>query len=188
METAKFEITGKRPLMMHSTAGMKAPSVGKATKRAIPTPEEEAKLSAYILPSGQLYLKAEAFRASLRDASSGFKMEKLTLKRVFAASVFFPQEDNGECPLVDPKSGKPIEKYAIDTRRAVVQGQGVMRSRARVDAWRTLLRVEYDETIMDADQIEKFLKRAGSLIGIGDQRPGAPKTPGAFGTYSVKRA
>lgn len=181
MRECSFVVTGKRPLLMHNCAAMCAAQEGPKRK-SIPTPEEEAERSAYRLPSGQLYIKGEAFRGSLLKAVSGYKIKKTSAKVVFAAGVFLMDE---ECPLVHPQTGNPLTDYVIDTRRAVVQGNGVQRSRARVNAWRTRVRVEYDEEILTPEIILQFLERAGQFVGVGDQRPGAPKTPGQFGTYTV---
>lgn len=181
MKTCSFTVTGKRPLLMHNAAGMNTSE--QSPKRSnIPTPGDEAERSTYRLPSGQLFLKSEAFRGSLLKAVTGYKIKKTSAKVVFAAGVFLLDE---ECPLVDPATGEPLTDYLIDTRRAVVQGNGVSRSRARINSWRTVVRMEYDEEILTPEIILQFFERAGQFVGVGDQRPGAPKTPGQFGTYEV---
>jgi len=182
MQRCVFRILGKRPLLMHNPAGMSHVD-GAPSRKQVPLPAEEAERSAYRLPSGQLYLKGEAFRGSLLKAASGYRIAKTSAKTVFAAGVFILEE---ECPLVHPKTNKPLHDYVIDTRRAVVQGNGVLRSRARVNEWATTVNIEYDEEIVTPEIILRFFRRAGQFVGVGDQRPGAPKTPGQFGTYAVE--
>jgi len=70
--TVTIEVVGKRPLLMNNPASMGAASAkgAKPARKTIPTPEEEAASKVYRLPSGQLYIKSEAFRGALIKAAS----------------------------------------------------------------------------------------------------------------------
>ncbi len=179
-----FRITGKRSLMMHNPAGMQAATGGPKGPTRVPTPEVEAEASAYRLPDGRLYIKSEAFRGALLRAASGYKIGKTTARSVVMAGVDFYEE---VCPLAHPETGEPITDYVIDIRRAVLDKKvAVMRARARVDAWSCQLNVRYDPEVITAETLLKFMQIAGKQVGVCDQRPGAPKTPGPYGTFTVE--
>ncbi len=176
-----LRIVGTRPLIQNNPASMQP--TGTTKRRGdVPAPNVEAKSKEYRLPSGQLYIKSEAFHGSFMKAASGFKVGKFTAKPILAAALTYSEE---LCGLIHPKTGEPITVYVVDTRRAVVQGQGVLRSRPRIDEWATLLRVKYDDELLEQKHVLKFAEEAGKRVGVGDQRPGAPKTPGPFGKYAA---
>jgi hypothetical protein len=177
-----LRIVGKRALLMNNPASMAGGST-EPTRKKIPTPEEEAAAKVYRLPSGQLYIKTEAFAGSVRKAATGFKIGKHAAKPIFAAAITYEEEF---CPLVDPETGKPLTEYAIYTCRAVVQRQGVLRSRPRLERWACSLKMTYDDELLKPEMILDMFQQAGRRVGVGDQRPGAPLTPGSFGTYTVE--
>jgi len=184
-----LKITGKRPLMMHNPAGMGGGGgTQKVGKKEIPTPEVEAEAGAYRLPDGRLYLKSEMFHGSALKACSGMKIgpargRKYAAKPILAAALQYPET---EVVLHDPEGGAALTSYVVDVRRAVVQQNGVLRARPRLDRWECHLRIIYDDDLLTAENLVYIFSEAGKRIGVGDQRPGAPKTPGPFGTYMVE--
>jgi hypothetical protein len=175
-----FEIVGLSQLLMHNPAAMARPQGGggKLGTKKIPTPEEEAEASVYRNANGELYLPSMQFRASMLKACTNRKIGKLAAKSIVAGSVFMVET---ECPLVHPDTGKPLTVWAIDSQRAVVQGNGIIRSRARLDRWATKLAMEIDPTfIPDPSLIEELLNIAGKICGVGDFRP---NRGGPFGRF-----
>lgn len=178
-------------MLMHSTSAMRPPGKG-AIRKVIPTPEKEAASAVYRIPdSDQLYVPANALKASILDACRGLRLGKMAAKGVMEGAIFELAE---YCPLIYPsgngKSGKPIETYEIDTRRVVVQKAGIMRSRAKIPAWETTVEFDWDQEAVSAENVEHFFKRAGRVIGVLEYRP-KPATPGGnggpFGRYTVER-
>jgi len=179
----KIKVTGKRALLMNNPASMKR-SGDNIKRPKIPTPEEESESKAYRMPDGQLYVKTEAIHGALLKACSGYKVGKLSAKPIIAAGINYYSE---YCPLIDPDTGKPISTFEIDIRRAVVQGQGVLRARPKINKWSFYLEMTYDNELFSSPKIIiDMLTEAGRRVGIGDQRPGAPKTPGPFGTFLIE--
>ena len=183
MEIVVFKIVGLSPLLQHNPRTM-----GSAGKReslgtkVIPTPEEEAEAGTYRLPDGQLYVRSDAFRGSIigrGGAASGRRIGKATANSRVAAGLFMPEP---ECPLHHPKTGKPIHDYEIDTRRALVQGNGVLRSRPMIRDWACDLVCEIDELFITIDQVLELLNIAGKVAGVGDFRP---QCKGVFGRYAA---
>jgi len=181
-----LKITGKRPLLMHNPAGMRAPK-GASKRGQIPEPEVEAEAGAYRLPNGDLYASSAWFAGSLRHAAKGMKIGKFAAKPLLEAGLDYLNE---LIPLIDPETGEPLREYVIDAQRAVVQRQGIIRHRPRLDKWGCTLRLTYDTDVFPGTNAEKmileFFSQAGARAGIGDQRPSAPSTPGRFGTFTVE--
>ena len=184
METIKFRITGTHQgLLMHNPAAMRSPTGAPAPKK-IPTPEAEAKAAAYQLESGQLYAKADWFKESLKNAAKGIRIGKVGALGILASTIF-PTTDI--LPLFDPETGEPITDYEIDSRRAVIQRQGIVRNRPLITRW--ACDVEFDVVPVDlggltAKVIGDFLTKAGLLVGVGDYRP---QQGGPFGRYEVEQ-
>jgi hypothetical protein len=184
MATIRFKLTSMEPgLLMHNPAGMQS-SKG-LNRKVIPTPEEEAERSSYRLPTGQLYVKAAAFRSALIEALKGRRIGKNSASKV-AASVVFTTEEC--CPLAN---GKVLKNYEIDLRRAVIQGQGVLRARACVPSWHCEVEFEYDPDFVTPEIILEGMQLAGRLVGVGDYRPRGPVwskgTGGPYGRFTVEQ-
>lgn len=177
-----FRIVGKTPLVMNNPMSYSRDS-GDAKRKTIPTPEDEAKSKAYMNEDGTLYAKGEWFMGSMRKAASGLKIGKISAKVVLAAGFQVADET---MPLVHPKTKKPLKDYEIYVCRAVVQRQGVLRARPRLAEWSCTLNCLYDDEILSPKQIFQILTQAGKISGVGDQRPGAPSTPGRYGTFMVE--
>ena len=97
-----------------------------------------------------------------------------------AATGFTPEEF---CLLVNPETGKQIKSYKIDSRRAVIQRQGVVRSRARIDLWSCILIMECDTDFLMPDQMLELLNLGGKIAGVGDF---GPRSGGEFGRFTAE--
>ena len=177
-----FKVTGLRPLLMNNPVSM---SRGGKTVGApkIPTPEKEAATKVYRTDGGQLYFPAVGFRSCIigrGGAASGRKIGKRTANACVAASVFVVEE---KFLLDHPETGEPITDYEIYTCRAVIQGNGILRSRPLIREWGGKLPLEVDEDFLTLNQLEELLNIGGKVAGIGDFRPGCK---GSFGQFQVE--
>lgn len=66
----------------------------------------------------------------------------------------------------------------VDYRGVGVNGKRVMRCRPRFPNWSLKVKLDYDETVLDARELLQYLTVAGQLLGIGDYRP-------RFGRFTV---
>jgi hypothetical protein len=185
-----MRIKGVSDILMNSPASMGVSQTAQRGGKKIPEPYDEAKPKLYVIPGGtQLYIPSDAFReASLiasQDIRDTSRKGRATMTRRFSAAVFLSKE---HCPL-ERADGKPItsadEDWTIDRRRAVVQRQGVMRSRPRITAWECELELEYDEELIDENFIRAIVGQAGKYPGVMDYRVGKK---GPFGRYMVMDA
>lgn len=184
MRIIQFEVTGMKPgLLMHSPAGMKrTDGPGSGLAKAIPTAETEAEGGAYRLPSGQLYIPAYAFRASILTASKGRKIGKNFARSIFQSCLF----ENGEdmvAPLYEAGTKAPLSTYEIDVRRVRIGKSGVMRARAFIQDWACRVSFEYDDERLAPETIAEVFAIAGKTVGVLDYRP---TSSGPFGRYLVE--
>lgn len=174
----KFKITGIFPLLTHNPAGMQ-PNANSPKVKKIPTPEDEARTGLYLDDDGNYCIPSIAFRSALLNGLKGKKVGRSSAVSVFQAAVFNVDEYS---VLVDPENDKPLREYCIDTRRAIVQRNGVLRSRPKFEKWGCYVHLEVDLDITTPQQVEEALNIAGQVIGVGDFRI---EKRGTFGKFTA---
>lgn len=184
MDTVRFRVVGISALLMNNPAKMRPPDGGVGVKK-IPSPQEEAESGAYRAPDGTLYVPAIQLRSSLINGAIGYKIQRRGAPQVIGGAVYLTEEN---CKLRHPDTKEPLTEYEIDTRRAVVQTSGVLRSRAKLPEWETEIVFEYDSDFIEPRLIVEIFARAGRTVGIGDYRPRGPKGKpgGPFGRYRIE--
>lgn len=174
----KVSVKGITPLLMNNPASM-APT--KAKKGGyVANPEEEAEKATYRTENGTLALPGVQFRGSIVNAAAAFKKGRSSLKTTVSHIQVYPEL----VPLHDD-FGNFLDKYEIDSRRAVVQHQGIIRNRPRLDEWMATFEIDYEEALVSEEVIVEILKDAGNRIGVGDYRP---QRSGPFGRFALVEA
>lgn len=179
LASCKFRITGIFPLLTHNPAGMQ-PNVNSPKVKKIPTPEDEARTGLYLDDYGNYCIPSIAFRSALLNGLKGKKVGRSSAVSVFQAAVFNVDEYS---VLVDPDTDKPLSEYCIDTRRAIVQRNGVLRSRPKFEKWGCYVHLEIDLDITNPQQVEEALNIAGQAVGVGDFRI---EKRGMFGKFKAE--
>lgn len=190
-----FTIVGKSPLLTHNPASMQAPTsdLSKGGKRKagaeIPTPAEEAERGLYLDEEGRFCGPGVGLRNALVKAAAAWRApwqkKRENMRSLLAGCIVEPEL----VPVLDEK-GKPAKTYAIDSRRALVQRNGIVRSRPKFpQGWRAAFTIVYDDAFIpgEEDQIRTLLQQifddAGNRIGWGDYRP---EKTGWFGRFAVE--
>lgn len=181
MAELRFTIKGVTPLIMHNPAGsMKTGGTGLKRKE-IPTPEAEAASARYLDGQGHLIFPAVGVRESLITGAKGYKIGRFAAGSTLSGAIILVEEwfsiydEDGEL--------WPDDRYIIDTRRAVVEEKGVMRSRAKLSVpWFLKGAFGFVPELAPLDTVRTVLDRAGIVVGIGDYRP---EKRGWFGRYVV---
>jgi len=173
MKTIKARIKGVGlGILLHNPGGM-----GRSNgKKVIPTPEQEAEAGCYWTEDK----KSVAFPAwnlfrSLTKAAAAYKTGKVSMSRYVASDV-----------AVEPAMlSFGTKKYAIDTRRAVIQRQGILRSRPLLKDWTLDFDLLVGEGISVAmfPMLRSICEDAGQRVGIGDFRI---EKNGPFGKFVVE--
>ncbi|GAH26832.1 unnamed protein product, partial [marine sediment metagenome] len=183
METLHIQLYGLSPLLMHNPVGSMPTDASeqKLGRKKIPKPEDEAKAGRYLLPDGNFYVPAIAVRNSLLTGTRGQLINRRSALPYISGGVLMLDE---AFPLY--RDGERIQgdDYTIDTRRAVVQRQGIMRSRPRIELpWQLEAIFDYDKDIVDLNVIRAVAERAGRTVGLLDYRV---ERKGWFGRFEVK--
>jgi hypothetical protein len=175
-------IRGVTPLLMNNPKYKMQQDDKKAKRKEVLPPEQEAELGLYRSPEGWLYLGADHVREAILKAALGYRVKKKALRPIIAASLFilepyFPITRNGEYLTTYDR---------IDIRRAVVQGEGILRTRGLIDVpWEVEVRYQYDAQVVDPVNFVQMLQEAGMRVGVLDYRP---ETGGIFGRFEVVEA
>jgi len=174
-----FIIKGLTPLLMHNPASMGRGDT-KVGRKTIPSIEESAASSRYLLPDGNFYVPAVAVRASILNGAKFMKIGKFSARSLLAGGITLSDES---FPLL--RDGNPIfgDNYSIDTRRAVIQKSGILASRAKIELpWGVECCFNFDEQTASILDLTAIINRAGQVAGLLDFRP---ERMGWFGKYAV---
>jgi len=185
MELLHVKLNGLTPQLMHNPDGSMIVGGGrKIGRKVIPSSEEEAKASRYVLPDGNFYIPAIAVRNSILGGAKGYRIGKIAAISILSGALDIIDE---AFPLLRDNQPLDAENYSIDTRRAVVQGQGIMRSRAKIELpWQVEAVFRYNPDLVNLDQIKEIANNAGQVVGLLDYRPEKKVgLPGWFGKYEV---
>jgi len=191
MKTIKLKFTGIRPMLMHN-GGLAdrlnpyAAAIKKITAKKTNRTEEDYAEQDRLEWLGGLYwsddLNAIALPCDNIEAVLKEGARKVKLGKKFEAAVFLEET---EVALDHRKRGKSKEEIhkdpAYTSRVGIVVNNGrVMRIRPMIPTgWSLTFTVEYDASVVDAEQIITAAKEAGALVGIGDWRP-------KFGRFTVE--
>jgi hypothetical protein len=150
---------------------------GVKPAREAKNPQEEAEASLYRLDDGRPGMPATAFKAALADASRDFVA--VTIVQV-KQSVFIHGE--GTDQLVAVKGDLTMRE---DMPRNA-NGNADLRYRYSIWPWHAELRVEFKANYLTEGAVIALVDAAGD-VGVGDWRPGAPKSKtGTFGRFCVE--
>lgn len=171
-KTIKIELTGISPLLMHAFPMVPIDAIEKKTR------EEQAEFSAYRIPdTRELYIPGTAIqRAFVNGAAYSKGKGRSSLQKVAAACLIVTSE----------YLGLGTDVFAIDSRPVVIQATKgrIMRHRPRLDSWKVSFGVDYDDSLLTAQQVRQIVDDSGKNVGLLDFRPA---TKGPFGRFVVTR-
>ena len=163
------------------TEGITAKQQGKVIEKVRLTPEEEYLSSLHVInPKKKMYgAPCSGFRLGIVGACGKDFPGNLS-KIGSRGSIFIYGED---CPnLCTIKKAKPF--MFSHPVRIPKTGSIIERHRACFPAgWEITMIVEYDASVVTAEQIVNLINRVGFSFGLGDWRA---QKDGVFGKYSVK--
>ncbi len=182
-----FKAIGKTALLTHNPAGMIAAPGSKGPKRVaerIPEPVIEAEAGLYRDDAGHYCIPGVAVRQSIINAAGAYKVKRTNARSIIAHITIEPEL----LLLIHPETEEPLTEYKVDSRRAVVQRQGIVRSRPLFFPWAIRFEIVAEPELISGDRTAEFLAQiatdAGNRIGIGDYRP---QKSGWFGRFSILR-
>lgn len=181
LETVKLLITilGESPLIVHKwSEKAKREMLDKMTKTArgnrdVKDPDAEYEGSLYVTDDGQYYFPTIAFKAAAVSACRGIDDIAMTQAR----QLFHVVGDKTILHGSEPRMREDMVR--------VKNGGTDIRYRGEFWPWWCQIQVEFDRKAISEPQIMNLFNLAGFNVGIGEWRPGAPKTSGAFGRFRV---
>jgi hypothetical protein len=177
MKTYRVVIEGTKPLLMNNGNQIGANPGPKKQGQGYGTPEEQAAKTVYWTEDkSSLCIPADNIHAAMKGAAGQYKVGKKSVKPFVAGSV----------EIVPDFVPFGTKTHKLDSRRAVVQRQGVLRVRAKMDiGWKLPFNILVEDDFPDRDPgnvLKQILEEAGRRVGLGDFRP---EKNGKFGKFVV---
>lgn len=182
-------IVGLTPLIPHQWAEkakrmMRDKQFGKTQQKREPkNMEEEAEAAIYRLADGRAGMPATAFKGAMVAACRFFSGIPMTEGRLL---IFV--EGEGPDQLVPVRGEEVIREDmprnatgVVDLRYRTALLAGV----EGVEPWRADISISFPPRLISAESIVNLLDASGR-VGVGDWRPGSPKSnTGTYGTYRI---
>jgi hypothetical protein len=181
----KFKIESLSALLTNNPQSMGKDTGTMKTKKKY-VPEEEAAQGLYINEKKQFCIPAIAFRSALIKAVTNKKVGKKSAASIMAAAVFnmdAQTSDEEILPILDKSNMKPVKTYGIDSRRAIVVKQGIIRHRPKFSNWACIIPFQIDTDLISPEVVAENLNEAGTIIGVGDYRV---EKKGWFGRFKAE--
>jgi len=187
METIKFKLVGKSPLLMHSDRFSNpldplTKQHKELTSKRKKTDEDHEAIAMSEWTGAMYYdekvgpfIPGIMVEAALREGAKLQKLGKSVQRGVMVVEDKIKLEYDGPRSL--DKMAKDIR--FIDSRREKVQQARLQRCRPKFDEWQLEFTLMFNAEVLDKRSIVKALEDAGAMCGIGDFRP-------RFGRFEVK--
>jgi len=171
MPSVKVTIQGVTPLMMH-----RYPMEAIIALEKKP-PEEQASIAAHKMKSGELFIPGVAIQRALVNAAVFSKGKgRSSLQKTAAA-----------CMMVSPEEvGLGTDKYVVDSRPVVMPSTKgrVVRHRPKLEKWKCSFEVEWDEELLNEEQVKKIVEDMGKRVGLLEF---SPRCKGPYGRSKIVR-
>ena len=176
-KTMKFRLTGDCPMLMHNgqlanplSASSKA--LKRVTSKRAKTDADHERMaeleyhgSLYLTDDGPV-LPGECVEAAIGEGAKKTKEGKLA-----KSCCFVPQHSRLEyegprdaAKLFEHEDFKLVAPVRVGTNR-------VMRTRPMFKEWAATVDVSYEDSVVNGEQIVRWVAVAGTLVGVGDWRP-----------------
>jgi hypothetical protein len=150
-------------------------------KKGDRTPRQEAEACVYRLEDGRPAIPATAFKAAMVSACRFFEKPTMTEAKL----LFFVEGEGPDQLVAFEHEGDPVLREDL-ARNA--NGGADLRYRHSFFPWRATLRIRFVPSSISEGSVVALVDAAGR-VGVGDWRPGAPKSAtGTFGTWRVAEA
>lgn len=184
--TMEVDIVGTSPVIPHrwsekARAMMRAKQFGQTVQKPGPkNPQEDADESMYWLPGKKPGLPAVSFKGAMADAARYFG-KTVTMEDLKRVIYVFGEIGTDGMPLVELKGELTMREDQPRNSGGVAD----LRYRYMVWPWKATLKIRFIESMISPEAIVNIVDAAG-ISGVGDWRPGSPKSKtGTFGTFEV---
>lgn len=155
--------------MMHAFPMVPVEAIDKKS------PDEQAKISEYRSPKGELYIPGVNIqRAFVNGATYSKGKGRGSLQKAAAA-----------CIIVDPEYAVLTpQQYVLDSRPVVIAATKgrIVRHRPKFEKWEVDIFIRWDDTLLKESEVRRIVDDTGSRVGLLDFRP---EKKGPFGRFVV---
>ncbi len=210
MSVYQFELVGRTPILFHCDDVMAADELDAWRKspenKNISKPGDDRSPAwtwmRYLYHDGEsLVIPNENIMACLRKAGSDVKLAgKKTAKSVSQSCIIMTDFHSeflvkGKRIAYEPiarLAEKPFKEqfdavqklgFKLLVKRAAVNGSKHVRVRAMFQNWSIRGTFEVTDPVLTPELLKMLFDGAGRYVGIGDWRPGSPKSPGSYGIF-----
>lgn len=175
LQVMKLTVVGDSPLICHAwSAKAKQMMLDKQMKKAKParvakSPEEDYRDSLYPYPGGGFGFPAVAFKSAMVSACRFAEGVKMTEIRGALHIIGDMVKISGE-----PRPREDMVKIAM--------GTADIRFRGEFPKWEAQLTIQFNASVISAEQIANLLNIGGFSTGVGEWRP---ERNGSFGRFHV---
>lgn len=167
--------------------------------REAKNPVEDFKGSLYYLPNREGFgLPAPSFKAAIVSAANDVDQKMTEVKRGLHVNSYLVKIEAP--PLAKEHWTEYDEQFAdkikfehdhgCQMRCDMVRlesGVADIRFRGSFPIWKATLQIEYNESVLSAEQVVNLISAAGYGCGVGEWRPSSPKVrSGEFGRFQVE--
>lgn len=160
---------------------MKEKSTGRAQRRALVDVHDSFNRARYIYEDKDCCL-AVHFKKAMISAANDVKLKMTDIRR----QIFCVGSLNGGeyVPILDAKTNKPMKPRLREDWVRQNQGKGAtMTFRPEYTNWAAEFVIEYNSSVITAEQIMNLLVIAGFSCGIGENRPS--KSGNGWGRFEL---
>jgi len=175
LQTIKMTVIGDSPLICHAwSSKAKKQMLDKQMKKAVEkkaakNPEQDYEESLYKHPTGGFGFPSVGFKSAMVSAcrfAEGVKMTEL----------------RGALHVVGDMVKIEGEPQPREDMVRVGMGVADIRYRGEFRKWKAVLTIQFNASIISAEQIANLLNVAGFGVGVGEWRP---ERNGSFGRFHV---
>lgn len=176
LQVIRVRIVGDTPLLCHRWSEkamnmildkqMKRPAKGREAK----DPQRDFEESLYRCPNGKCGFPALAFKTAAVDACTSVS----GITKVMARQAFHVRGDLVEIEG-EPRMHQGMVRIAMQTAD--------IRFRGEFPEWACWLEIEYNASVMSAEQITGLIELAGFAVGVGEHRS---ERGGRYGRFHVE--
>lgn len=172
---ATVEIRGTRPLLWDHFGPDAIPLERKERTGVAGNDPEQWKMKVLMTSGRQLYLPPDYVFACVRDGAKYTKKGRATLVTQIQATLRVLDDK----VLIDrkvPKEPVPRESHhpvyldIRSTRNPTTKGRNITYRIAAAPLWTATFQLTWDPTIVSTGDLEKIIRDAGALVGIGSGR------------------
>ncbi len=179
LDVMKFRIDGTAPLLLHNgqladPGNRWSKAMKKVSSKRNKTDEDFAEMASlewmgglYLDPEGVISIPADVLLGCVLKGGKQFKLGPKINAGVFETGEFTKLQYQGSQNLT-----KLYEAgNNTDSRLVVIQRSRIMRTRPIFRHWSLDISLNVNTDVIDLDDVERAIVRAGEVIGMGDYRP-----------------